>query len=282
MKRFCLFLSAAAVIGFLGTGSVRAADSGDASTDILTEYLHENRLPLVEARMTTDDNGGRSLLLYGFVATDYGKRDAEDQARDFLDDPDVAIVNRIKVTPELLMLGRQNGSDAATQAQSQAQPNDALDDDASQAALQTQDFSDPIGDAQEYADQERDDELLMSNGAALGGVPLALVLLGSGSIFPPIIAPAGPTYFRPPMVGYPTPPVYVYRSFNPRPFGTFPTSPITGTFPSAFPAGPTPRFPATGGFPAFAPHGFGGFAHGGGFGGFHGGFGGGGGFGGRH
>jgi hypothetical protein len=285
MNRFCLFLGAAAVIGLMTASSVPAADSSDGSMEALTAFLHDNRLPLVEARMVTNDRGERSLMLYGFVATDYGKRDAEDEARDFMDDPDFPVINRIKVKPELLTLGKPDGSDPGTDAQAEG----GLDDDAAQAAVETQDFPDAIGSPQEYADQERDDELLMSNGATMGGVPLALVLLGSGSIFPPIISspiysPFSPAYIHPPMVIYPPRPVYVYRTFPMRPYGGFPTSPIAGPFPSAFPAGPAPRFPATGGISPFATmnHGFGGFHSSfGGFGGFHGGFGGGGGFGGH-
>ncbi len=45
------------------------------------------------------------MLLYGYVATDFGKRDAEDQTNDFMDDPDITIINRILLRPELLTMG---------------------------------------------------------------------------------------------------------------------------------------------------------------------------------
>jgi hypothetical protein len=249
--------------------------------------------------MLTDDSGGRSILLYGFVATPYGKDDAEEQARDFLDDPDVAIVNRIKIRPELLTLGTTDNSNAGAEPQpavdtGQADPENSAD----QTATQTQDFPDVIGDREAYANQESNDQMLTGNGALIGGMPLALVILGSGSVFPPIVP--YPTYYNrlpsygPPSVVVSSPPFFVTRGFNPPPtFRGFPSAFGPGV--SGFPAGPAPMFPATGGTPpfvstvnpgvarfgapGFAPHsGFagGGFV-GGGFGGrgFGGGFGGG-------
>ena len=106
MRRLCLILVAAIFGVGLGFANGFAADTGDGAADTLSAYLHGRRLPLVEARMVTNESGQRSLMLYGFVATDYGKRDAEDQARDFMDDPDVEIINHIKVRPELLTLER--------------------------------------------------------------------------------------------------------------------------------------------------------------------------------
>jgi len=301
MYRASLILVAALVLSTIGLGNALAADAGDGSMDTLAAYLHGHRMPLVEARMITDERGERSLLLYGFVATPYGKRDAEDQARDFLDDPDVAIVNRIKVKPELLTLGTAtDNSNAGTEEQpaadtAQGDPEDSAD----QTSVQTEDFPDVIGDREGYANQERDDEMLMGNGAMIGGMPLALVILGSGSIFPPIVPypiyyNRLPSSFGTPRIVVSSPPIFVMRpSFGPPPttFRGFP--PAFGPGISPFPAGPAPMFPATGGPPPFVTTinpGFGGFtrpgfaAHGGfGGGGFGGGRGfGGGGFGGRH
>jgi len=313
MNRFCLILVAAVVLLTLGGHDALAADDG--STDTLSVYLHAHRLPLVEARMLTGDRGERSVLLYGFVATDYGKRDAEDQARDFLDDPDISIINRIKVRPELLTLGRPaNDYNSETGTQPTSAENDS--DSADHTATQTQDFPDVIGSSEDYSNQERDAELLMSNGAAVGGIPLALAILGSGAVFPPVIpdpiyynrippgfGPPRSVVFPPPLVVSAPPVIVVPPRWNPPPvvYRGFPP-PGPGYFPSPFPAGPTPMFPATGGAPPFGSTvnpGFGGYAgpgfatHGGfdgggfgsrggfgGSGGFGGGFGGGAGFGG--
>ena len=111
MCRLCLILVAAIFsVGLAFNGF--ALDNGDGSADTLSAYLHAHRLPLVEARIVSN-NGQRTLMLYGYVATSYGKRDAEDQARDYMDDPDIDIVNRIKVRPELLTMGTNNSGTAA-------------------------------------------------------------------------------------------------------------------------------------------------------------------------
>ena len=290
MYRASLILIAALVLCTIGLPNASAADAGDGSMDTLSAYLHGHRMPLVEARMITNERGERSLLLYGYVATPYGKSDAEDQARDFLDDPDVTIVNRIKVKPELLTLGTAtDNSNAGTEAQPDASATQGdLEGDTDQTAAQTEDFPDVIGDREDYANQEQNDEMLTGNGALIGGLPLAMVILGSGSIFPPVLPypiyyNRLPSSFASPPIVVPSPPIFVVRhSFGPQPFRGFPTGV------SPFPAGPAPMFPATGGAPPFVntiTPGFGGFArpgfvHGGFGGGFGGGFHGGG-FGGR-
>jgi hypothetical protein len=296
MYRASLILIVALVLSTMGLGNASAADAGDGSMDTLSAYLHGRQMPLVEARMITDGRGERSLLLYGFVATPYGKRDAEDQARDFLDDPDVAIVNRIKVKPELLTLGTAtDNSNAQAGEQPAADTTQGYpEDNADQTATQTEDFPDVIGDREAYANQEQNDALLTGNGALIGGLPLALVILGSGSIFPPVMPypiyyNRLPSPFGSPPVVVSAPPIFVRRSpFAPPPFRGFP--PAFGPGISPFPAGPAPMFPATGGAPPFVTTinpGFGGFARPGfaAHGGFGGGFGGGGfrsgGFGGR-
>jgi hypothetical protein len=67
----------------------------------LSSYLKKNRLPLVGAQVMRTDAGDRQVMLYGFVATQFGKSDAETKSRKFLKDPEVEIVNRIEVRPEI-------------------------------------------------------------------------------------------------------------------------------------------------------------------------------------
>ena len=103
MRRICLIF--VAVILLAGTVSIGAAAEGDdPASDPLSDYLHANHLPLVEARTIVTASGERSELLYGYVATDVGKLDAEEQTQDFIDDPDVPIIDRIVVRPELLTM----------------------------------------------------------------------------------------------------------------------------------------------------------------------------------
>lgn len=301
MRRIYLILAALTLLAGTSVSVCAAGDGNDASSDPLSDYLHANRLPLVEARTMTDSNGQRSVLLYGYVATDFGKRDAEEQTRDFLDDPDIAITNRIVVRPELLTLGNSNNSGAGASSTQTTDDNEALDgpEDPTTAAAYAN-IPDEIGDSQDYANQERDAEIMIGNASAFGGMPFILTTFGSGAIVPPLIAPPyafGPIFYprfspsvNPPFyppIGYPGLPVIPFRppvyAGAPRTLGTryFPTAFPPGP-PPAFPAGPPPAFPATGGMsasPSAVGHSFSGFAaHGfapGFVGGFHGGFGGG-------
>jgi len=93
------------VILLAGTASICAASGADGPvSDPVSEYLHANRLPLVEARTIVTASGERSELPYGYVASDVGRLDAEEQTQGFIDDPDVPIIDRIVVRPELLTI----------------------------------------------------------------------------------------------------------------------------------------------------------------------------------
>ena len=49
---------------------------------------------------------GRQLMLYGYVATDFGKDDAATKSKKFLHDSTIAVVNNIRVNPQLKHLKR--------------------------------------------------------------------------------------------------------------------------------------------------------------------------------
>ena len=72
----------------------------------LTRYLEHHRLPLVRAEVRRDEYGNREVMLYGFVATPYGKSDAQAKARRVLGNPGLKVVNEVKIRPELLSLNR--------------------------------------------------------------------------------------------------------------------------------------------------------------------------------
>jgi hypothetical protein len=111
-----------------GTTSIcAAAEADDPAYDPLSDYLHANRLPLVEARTIVNASGERSVLLYGYVATDFGKRGAEDQARNFMDDPDVTITNGIVVRPELLTMRTPGNSNSSADGTEPGADNAAAD-----------------------------------------------------------------------------------------------------------------------------------------------------------
>jgi hypothetical protein len=80
-----------------------AADApvDSAQSQQLTNYLHSHQLPLVGARVLSANGGSHQVIVYGYVATPFGKADAADRAREFLNDPGTQVDNRIKVEPDL-------------------------------------------------------------------------------------------------------------------------------------------------------------------------------------
>lgn len=73
----------------------------ESSADVLANYLHQNRLSLIQGRILPDENGNRQVIIYGFVATAFGKADVADQTRAFLKDSSIKIISRVKVRPEI-------------------------------------------------------------------------------------------------------------------------------------------------------------------------------------
>src|SRR5258708_7021416 len=83
-------------------GSVPPGYTNDTSrSGTLTSYLQSHRLPLVGAQVLADSSGNQQVILYGFVASDFGRQDAADKARRYLHSPNVPVINRIAVRPEL-------------------------------------------------------------------------------------------------------------------------------------------------------------------------------------
>jgi hypothetical protein len=90
----------------------------DASVDTsqsnaLTDYLKSHRLPLVGARVLVSPSGQRQVMLYGFVASQYGKNDAEAKARKYLNDPAIGVDNQIQVHPQLAKSSQGTSSSGA-------------------------------------------------------------------------------------------------------------------------------------------------------------------------
>ena len=93
-------------------GSVGAQSTGvDTATSArLTKYLHNHRLPMVGAQISNTDSG-RQLMLYGYVATDFGKDDAVTKSKTYLHDSSIAVTNNIRVNPQLKHLRSAPPSD---------------------------------------------------------------------------------------------------------------------------------------------------------------------------
>ncbi|HLH78485.1 MAG TPA: hypothetical protein VKV28_16920 [Candidatus Binataceae bacterium] len=67
----------------------------------LTQYFHDHCLPLVSAQVSRTSGGSQQVLLYGFVASDFGKDDAQNKARQLLGQNFNDIHNSIMVRPQL-------------------------------------------------------------------------------------------------------------------------------------------------------------------------------------
>jgi hypothetical protein len=80
---------------------LKDATVDQSQSGALTDYLKSHRLPLVGARVLQAPGGERQVMLYGFVATQYGKNDAEAKVHTYVNDPSVTVDNRIKVEPQL-------------------------------------------------------------------------------------------------------------------------------------------------------------------------------------
>jgi hypothetical protein len=110
----------------IGTTKIARAQNyviDQGTSDALTRYLHSNELPMVTAEFSTSPAGRKQLILTGFVATQFGRTDAERIATGYLNDPSVNMVDQILLDPHIEdMRGAAPGSTAATAPGSQA-PN---------------------------------------------------------------------------------------------------------------------------------------------------------------
>jgi hypothetical protein len=149
-------------VHFAGNAPVDSAQS-----TALTNYLHGRQLPLVGARVLASNGGPRQAILYGYVATPFGKADAVDKAREFLNDSGAQVDNRIKIEPDLA--GPTGNQDNAT-ANNSLGPNNP--------------------DIQRYENQQnqqltQQQQQYMNQGSPLGGgggIPFSMImpLLGFG------------------------------------------------------------------------------------------------------
>lgn len=92
-------------------GTVAGGTIDSPQSQGLSDYLKHHSLPLVGAQVVTSPSGGKQVILFGFVASDFGKTDAEQKARHYLKDPSLVVDNRIKISPEL---AGSSGSSGAT------------------------------------------------------------------------------------------------------------------------------------------------------------------------
>lgn len=97
-----------------------------AQSQALTSYLREHRLPLVGAQVLKNAGGGERLMLYGFVATVYGKSDAQRKALAYLHASSIPVENRIAVRPEIAKM-KPRAPAAETEASGPSPGGQSLD-----------------------------------------------------------------------------------------------------------------------------------------------------------
>ncbi len=213
--------------------SPQAAPDPDGAA--LTEYLHNHRLPAVGAQITVGEDGARSVMLYGFVATQQGFSHAEERTRNYLHDPYVRITNRIKIEPELLALHRKDSQSAPSADSSQAVAN--LPPPVVQSTSPPAD----VGDIQQYQAQNQynDPYGMQGQSSVMTGSTLLIPLIGGLITYGALSGFGSPYYSSPPSYYYrPPPPIYHNRPPPPpRHHRRYHGNP----FPSAFSAPPPAR-----------------------------------------
>ena len=115
-----------AIIVMLAMSSIARAQNyviDQGTSDALTKYLRMNELPMVTAEFSTSPGGSKQLILTGFVATQFGRNDAERIATAYLNDPSVNMVDQILLDPHVEDMRPPQGSAAAAGSQSPNSPD---------------------------------------------------------------------------------------------------------------------------------------------------------------
>jgi hypothetical protein len=162
------------------SGTVAGGTIDSPQSQGLSDYLKHHSLPLVGAQVVTSPSGGQQVILFGFVASDFGKTDAEQKARHYLKDSSLVVDNRIKISPELAGGSGIPGS-AANGVPSNAMPTDNSDPYGSSGSLQDYQNNMPP-DAQAYAAQgQQMQQYQQYNGGSPSMLTMILpLLLGGG------------------------------------------------------------------------------------------------------
>jgi hypothetical protein len=98
----------------IGAGFAQSYKVDSPESQSLTTYLRQHRLPLVGAQVLTGGSGNRRVVLYGFVATEFGKNDAARKALAYVENglpvgtPAPNMENRIEIRPEISRMPTQS------------------------------------------------------------------------------------------------------------------------------------------------------------------------------
>ncbi len=166
------------------SGTVAGGTIDSPQSQGLSDYLKHHSLPLVGAQVVTSPSGGKQVILFGFVASDFGKTDAEQKARHYLKDSSLVVDNRIKISPELAG-GSSSGSSGSTVngVPSNAVPTNGSDPYAASGSIQDYQNNMPP-DAQAYAAQGQQMQQYQQYSGpppSMLGMLLPLLLGGGGS-----------------------------------------------------------------------------------------------------
>ena len=111
----------------VATGGIARAQNyviDQGTSDAITKYLRMSELPMVTAQFSTSPGGSKQLILTGFVATQFGRNDAERIATGYLNDPSVNMVDQILLDPHVEdMRGPPQGSTGTAGSQSANSPD---------------------------------------------------------------------------------------------------------------------------------------------------------------
>jgi len=189
----------------------------------LTAHFQRNRLPLVGAQVLRNPSTGqRAVVLYGYVATDRGKSDAQRQAEDYINDPEVDVENRVVVDPQLMASSGSGGPGTAGANNSTAgyyDPNSAQSANSTPGTQSYYDQQNQSAQIQQYQQYQQ------PSGQSINSIAPLIALLG---ILSAGMAASGPGGFGV-GPGYPSP--YGYSGAYP-PYGGFP-APIAPMAPVA-------------------------------------------------
>jgi hypothetical protein len=194
-------------IGARANTSGYVADPGASSA--LTDYLKHHRLPLVGAQVLRNPNdGARTVVLYGFVGSDFGKSDAQRQAEDFINDAAVDVDNRIRVNPELLAAGSSSPGSTAPSSP------DAADTQANASLPGVQSYADQQSQSAQIQQYQQQNSMTSMSSM----LPL-IALLGILSM-----ASGGGSFSSGPPLGYSP---YGNSPYGYSPYGNSPYSPYS-------------------------------------------------------
>jgi hypothetical protein len=152
-------MTAAAVAGAIAIACVATATVAiaqnytvdTAASEALANYLRQNRLPLVGAQIGTASTGARRLVLFGYVATQQGKIDAESKSVAYLGNPQPELINRIVIKPEIANM--RSAGQSGTEDSSPGAGTGSVGDYAGGApagAFPGQSFDKTVDDIQRY------------------------------------------------------------------------------------------------------------------------------------